>query len=76
MNNKRRAALRKIRGTLLETKEELCSVKDDEYDAYNNVPESIKDSDKGIRLEENIDDLKEAIWHVQASISYIAEALK
>lgn len=53
MNQKRRAQLQRVVGSLQE-------IINDEQDAYDNMPENIQDSDKGDKIAEGLDELNEA----------------
>ena len=55
MNNKRREKLRRVLSTLNDMSSELETICDEEQDAFFNLPESIRDSDRGNDMEEIID---------------------
>ena len=54
MNQQRRERLRKAR-------DEIEAIKDEEQEAYDNLPESLQDGEQGEKMDENIGDLDEAI---------------
>ena len=53
MNNKRRTELQKVIDS-------LQNVLDDEQSAYDNMPESIQESERGETMETGLDSLNEA----------------
>ena len=67
MNKERRTRLEKliekleeIKDSINDIRDEIECVKDEEQEAYDNMPESIQQSDRGCNMEENIDDLDSA----------------
>ena len=42
---------------IAEAKEQLEQIRDEEQEAYDNMPESLQDSDRGNQLYENVDNL-------------------
>lgn len=68
MNKDRRKRLEEIQGKLEDirtTLEDLkCDVEcimEEEQEAYDNLPESLQESERGCNMQENIDDLSYAI---------------
>lgn len=82
MNKQRRKGLA-LQADKLETlmaelaniKEEIESLRDEEDDAYNSLPESIQDSDRGCDMQENIDSLEEVIDALDSVNDELDEAL-
>lgn len=67
MNNARRKQIDKLIERLYTLQEELqdlsaqaCFIADDERDAFDNLPESIQESERGEKMEESIDNLEDA----------------
>lgn len=56
MNRARRQAIEKAIEILSEQKEELECIRDDEQEAYDNLPESLQYAEKGEQMQENCDD--------------------
>ena len=57
MNNKRRKRLSEIADELESLCYDLEAVASEERDAYDNLPESMQESDKGCAMEEAADEL-------------------
>ena len=71
MNNKRRNELNEFRDELLNAIDVECmldmieslsfdisSIKDDEEEALENLPESLLDSERGVGMQENVEDIE------------------
>lgn len=67
MNKQRRKAIEKISDKLEELQAELQMLKDEEEEAYDNLPESLQDGEKG-------EAMQEAIEYLDNADSYIEEA--
>ena len=75
MNNKRRAEVKRIMQKLKDdvyslldkAREELEIVRDDEQEAYDNLPESLQYSDKGEDMERCIEALDEMMDYLEYS---------
>lgn len=65
MNKQRRKALEKIIGKLEELKEEIETIQEEEQEAYDNIPESLNDTDRANQMYENIDALEEVASNIQ-----------
>lgn len=61
MNKQRRSVLRDLIDRLNPIRDELESVKDEEQDAYDNLPDGLRDGMRGEMMAENVDGLQEAI---------------
>ena len=57
MNKQRRKWLENVSAMIERAKEELEQIRDEEQEAYDNIPESLQDSDRGNTMYENIDNL-------------------
>jgi t-SNARE complex subunit (syntaxin) len=67
MNKERRKAIEKISDKLTDLQAELEELREAEEEAYDNLPESLQDGEKG-------DAMQEAIEHLEDADSYIEEA--
>ena len=86
MNNERRKQLKAIAkqlGTIADNLEEqqilLEQVYDDESEAFDNMPESLQESDRGIEMEEGIavlEEQKDAVATMVDDIRDIIETLQ
>lgn len=67
MNKARRKAIEKISDKLEELQAELQMLKDEEEEAYDNLPESLQEGEKG-------DAMQEAIEYLENADSFIEDA--
>jgi hypothetical protein len=74
MNKARRDALTKIAATIAEARSELASLRDEEQDYFDNMPESIQQGDKGQRAEVAVFSMEEAISQLEDAESNIDSA--
>ena len=73
MNKSRRATLNMIANALQELKSQLETVRDEEQDAFDNMPESFQESERGETMQEMIDNMDYANDSLDDAISYISE---
>ena len=57
MNNERRKVINKMIDKLEEVRSELDSCMDLEQEEYDNMPEGLQESERGDRMQENVDNL-------------------
>jgi ABC-type transporter Mla subunit MlaD len=81
MNNARRKAITEamdkaltVIGTLEESKRDLESLHDEEQDAFDNMPESLQQSERGQASETAISELDEVITKLGEAIDAINDA--
>lgn len=75
MNKDRRKRLEGIYEKLIEIYEELDAIIDEEQEAYDNMPESLQDSEKGERMYEGIDNLESARDDINNAATTIEEVI-
>lgn len=75
MNKERRKWLEKTIEALEEQRAELESIYEEEQEAYDNMPESLQDSERGQTLYDNIDALESATSDLDDVISNLQEIL-
>lgn len=75
MNKARRKWLEKTIATLEDQRAELESICEEEQEAYDNMPESLQDSERGQSLYDNIDALESAASDLDDIISNLQEIL-
>lgn len=68
MNKQRRKAIDEIQGKLMDLQSELECVRDEEQEAFDNLPESIQYSERGERMEEFIQYLEESMDNLESAI--------
>lgn len=73
MNNTRRKTIRNIRLSLEDIMVTLESTRDDEQDAFDNLPESLQESERGERMQECIDYLDEAIGSLEEAMDNLTD---
>lgn len=61
MNRDRRKRLGKLLDKLIDLKTELAEICDEEQEAYDCMPESLQESEKGMKVDEGICSLQEAV---------------
>lgn len=71
MNAKRRKQLANAVEVLNNVLELLEEVTADEQDAYDNLPESIQESERGETMQENVDDIEDASSSLQDIIDQL-----
>lgn len=74
MNNTRRKAIQNIMDKLEELMEEIEAIKDEEQDAYDNLPESLQNSERGEAMESAVYNLDDAAENVQLVIDALESA--
>ena len=76
MNKARRKWLEETINKLEEQKTELESIGEEEQEAYDNMPESLQDSEKGQTMYENIDTLETAASDLDDILTNLQEILE
>ena len=71
MNDKRRTQLREILDELESISQRLESVYDEEYDAWNNVPENLSSSEQSEESSWSIDLMRTAVENLDVAIDKI-----
>lgn len=73
MNKTRRKALEKVQDKLLEAQADLQWIREEEEDAFDNLPESLQDSEKGESMQEAISTMEEIDSSIQDAIDNLSE---
>jgi len=68
MNKARRAVLNKIINSLVDLKSELYTICDEEECAYDNMPESLQESERGENMQEAVDAMNDAYDHIEEAV--------
>ena len=83
MNNQRRkqlaGAIEKLEQAVAlieETKETVEFVNEEEQEAYDNMPESLQESERGQTIQENIDKLEDVIFNIESYIYEINDSVE
>lgn len=64
MNNKRRKAIEEIAEKISQLERELTELASDEQTAHDNLPDSIQESEKGEKMEDNIDEINDIVYEL------------
>lgn len=75
MNKERRKRLNMVVDSLVDNQSILESVMEDESDVYENMPDGLKESDRGCTMEENIETLDEIVSDISELIDKINDLL-
>ena len=73
MNKNRRNAISDIYDKLTDIQSDLECIRDEEQEAFDNLPESIQCSERGERMEEYISSLEEALDYVGYAVDSLDE---
>ena len=76
MNKERRKQLEKVVEVLTAQMEELETIKDEEQEAFDNLPEGIQCTERGETMEENVDELDSIITDLENVIDSINEVIE
>lgn len=72
MNNKRRKAIKRAYDLIVEAKETIEICLEEEQECYDNLPESIQESERGEEMENNVEQLQEC----SDNLDYATDALE
>lgn len=75
MNRKRRELLKSAVDLMNYASNKIETARDQEQDCFDNLPENLKDYDKGIVMEEAIDNLDSALDSLKETIDYVEKAI-
>ncbi len=76
MNKERRKRLASVTPKLEEVKEELKALHEEEQKAFDNLPESLQDSERGEQMNDCIDMLDDAVDEIACLIDTLKECAK
>ena len=76
MNANRRKQLQNIIDAIEEAKLQLETLKDEEQECFDNLPESFQYSERGERMEEIIGYLEDAFCELESAIENITESIQ
>ena len=74
MNNERRKVLRSIKSGLEELSQRLDGVMNEEQISFDNLTEGLQATERGMAMEEAIDNISSAIDCIDEAIEHIEEA--
>lgn len=73
MNNARRKALRSIIEKLQDCHDRLETLKEDENEAFENMPEGLRSSERGEATEMNLETLESSVYDLETMIDLLTE---
>lgn len=73
MNNLRRKQIREAMDLIQQAYEILSVVTEEEQDAFDNLPESLQESEKGEQIEQNVEELSDACDDLDSVCEALAE---
>lgn len=76
MNNTRRKQLRKLMQVIEELRDQLVSIKDDEEESLDNIPENLKSSERYEEKEDACYCLRDAVDALDDAIESIGYAIE
>lgn len=76
MNKARRKRIQELKDKLLDLLTTIEEIKDEEQEAYDNLPESFQDGDKGTKMTEAIDNLDSAFSSLEEAGEYLSETIQ
>lgn len=74
MNKQRRARIEEIIASLAELQSDIELIRDEEQEAFDNLPEGPQESERGERMQEAIDRLEDAFGNVDEAIENLNTA--
>lgn len=74
MNQDRRKQIDEAAGMLQDALALIEQIRDEEQEAFDNMPESLQQSDRGIASEEAANDLSEAVDNITETIDTLENA--
>ena len=74
MNNTRRKEIDKLTAQIEEIKEAIEALRDEEQEAFDNMPESLQDGERGEKMQSAIDALEYAADDLQECLDHLSEA--
>ena len=74
MNKDRRNKIDLLRSRLEEIMEQINELAEEERDAFDNLPESIQESERGENMENAFDNLDSAVASIEEAVDYLTEA--
>ena len=76
MNKQRRALLQKVVEMMGDARSLLEEIRDDEQDAFSNLPESIQESERGEQMEEYVYAMEELIDNLEDGENNLTEIIE
>lgn len=76
MNNARRLQIEKLATQIEEIKDIIETLRDAEQNAYDNMPESLQDTERGEKMESAIDALDYAADDLQECLDHLCDAVE
>lgn len=75
MNKMRRLEVQSCITSIKEILEMISDIQENEQNSYDNLPEGIQDSEMGYKMEDNIEDLDEALSSMESAVESLNNLL-
>lgn len=76
MNNERRKAIEKVQEELQQLYSKLDDLRSDEQDAFDNLPESLQNGDRGEQMQAAIDAIENAMSQIDEARNELDTAIE
>lgn len=76
MNKQRRASIEKLREQLSGIQTDLDDLLEEERESFDNLPESLQESDRGQAMQAAIDSMESALSSIEEADGSLEEALQ
>lgn len=76
MNKTRRKSIQQIIDTLTDLKENVDLIREEEQEAYDNLPESLQESDRGEAMSQAVYQMEDAMEDIDLAIDALEEAMQ
>jgi len=76
MNNQRRKQLAEVIRSIEDARNLLETIKDEEQEAYDNMPESLQEGEKGSAMSEKIDSMESVFDDLERAVDSLNEVIE
>lgn len=73
MNAQRRKRIASVEALLSQARDLLEEIVSEEYEAFENLPDSLQDSERGFRMQDIIDALEQGVGDIESIESLLEE---
>lgn len=73
MNAQRRKRIASVEALLSQARDLLEEIASEEYEAFENLPDSLQDSERGFRMQDIIDALEQGVGDIESIESLLEE---
>ena len=76
MNNQRRKQMAEVIRSIEDARNLLETIKDEEQEAYDNMPESLQEGEKGSAMSEKIDSMESVFDDLERAVDSLNEVIE